>query len=80
MAFDKGAFEERAAIMEYDGGLSRFRAETEAAKIQGVGRWEAINEISRRIVERTEDLREAMAKRSGQNNMSGVQQRQTEKT
>lgn len=32
---DIDAFEERAAIMEYDGGLSRFRAEDRAAQAQG---------------------------------------------
>lgn len=32
---DIEAFEERAAIMQYDGGLSRFRAETLAAQAQG---------------------------------------------
>ncbi len=40
--FDHDQFEERAAIMEFDGGLSRFRAETQAAKAQGVSRHEAI--------------------------------------
>lgn len=30
--FDREAFEERAAIMEFDGGLSRFEAETLAAR------------------------------------------------
>lgn len=32
---DIDAFEERAAIMQYDGGLSRSRAEDEAARAQG---------------------------------------------
>ena len=32
---DIGAFEERAAIVEYDGGLSRSRAEDVAARAQG---------------------------------------------
>jgi hypothetical protein len=32
---DIEAFEERAAIMEYDGGLSRLKAEDEAARAQG---------------------------------------------
>ena len=32
---DIEAFEERAAIMQYDGGLSRSRAEDEAARSQG---------------------------------------------
>lgn len=32
---DIDAFEERAAIMQYDGGLSRSRAEDAAAQAQG---------------------------------------------
>lgn len=32
---DIDAFEERAAIMQYDGGLSRFEAEDRAAQAQG---------------------------------------------
>lgn len=32
---DIDAFEERAAIMEYEGGLSRSRAEDRAAQAQG---------------------------------------------
>jgi len=42
MNFDLDAFEERAAIIEYDGGLTRFRAETLAAQAQGVARHDAI--------------------------------------
>lgn len=42
MSFDVDQFEERAAIMEFSGGLSRFEAETLAAKAQGVSRHEAI--------------------------------------
>lgn len=42
MPFDADAFEERAAIMEFDGGMSRFKAETEAARLQGVERWQAL--------------------------------------
>lgn len=40
--FDADAFVERAAIREYDGGLTRFRAETLAAQDQGTSRWEAL--------------------------------------
>lgn len=40
--FDRDAFEERAAIAEFDGGLSRFEAETLAAKAQGLTRWQAL--------------------------------------
>ena len=32
---DIEAFEERAALMEYEGGLSRSKAEDEAARAQG---------------------------------------------
>lgn len=42
---DIEAFEERAAIMEFDGGLSRFQAETKAAEAQGYRRWEVLNAI-----------------------------------
>lgn len=45
--FDAEAFAERAAIMEFDGGLSRWEAETQAAKAQGLTRWEAINHAKR---------------------------------
>lgn len=40
--FDIEAFEERSSIIEYDGGLSRFEAETLAAKAQGLTRWQAM--------------------------------------
>jgi hypothetical protein len=43
--FDRDAWEERSAIMEFDGGLSRFEAETKAAKAQGLTRWQAMEEI-----------------------------------
>lgn len=42
MRFDLGQFDERAAICEFDGGLSRFDAETLAAKEQGLARWQAV--------------------------------------
>ena len=40
--FDPDAFAERAAIMEFSGGMSRFRAEASAAAEQGTTRWEAL--------------------------------------
>lgn len=40
--FCADAFAERAAIMEFDGGLSRFEAETRAARAQGLTRWQAM--------------------------------------
>lgn len=42
MRFDPDQFEERAAIAEFDGGASRFDAETLAAQEQGVPRWQAL--------------------------------------
>ena len=43
--FDIDAFEERAAIAEFDGGQTRFQAETMAAQAQGVTRWQALKII-----------------------------------
>lgn len=54
---DLDKFEERAAIMEYEGGLSRYQAETAAAKEQGKKRWEVLHEIERRNSERGGDIR-----------------------
>lgn len=42
---DIDEWQERAAIMQFDGGLSRFRAETEAARRQGHERWEVMNAL-----------------------------------
>jgi len=75
---DVDAFEERAAIQEYDGGLSRFQAETEAAKAQGLTRWEALHEIGRRLVERTRDQR-SVAGQPRQNDVPRVQPHAEEK-
>ena len=44
MQFDVDAWAERSAIMQYDGGMTRFTAETAAAKAQGLARWQAIKE------------------------------------
>ena len=38
-------FTERAAICEFDGGLTRFAAETAAAREQGMERWQVMEEI-----------------------------------
>lgn len=73
MSFDVDAWSERAAIMEYDGGLSRFRAETLAAEAQGVKRWEALGNVANRVVEQARHQREAMAQRAGKNDMPGMQ-------
>lgn len=74
---DLDAFEERAAIMEFDGGLSRFEAETQAAQAQGFTRWEVLDAIKRRNSERGGDHRQA-APRDGADNLSRVQRDQTE--
>ena len=44
LTFDADAWAERAAIMEFDGGMTRFAAETAAARLQGMERWQAIKE------------------------------------
>lgn len=43
--FDIDAFEERSAIMEFEGGFTRFEAETRAARAQGLSRWQAMQEV-----------------------------------
>lgn len=63
---------ERAAIMEFDGGLSRFEAETKAAAEQGVLRREA-RDAARRALEQARDQRAAMAQRTGANDVPGMQ-------
>lgn len=42
---DVDRFVERAAIIEFDGGMDRFEAETLAAQAQGVTRWQAMQEV-----------------------------------
>lgn len=73
MNFDRDAWEERAAIKEYEAGMSRFRAETDAAKAQGVTRWEAIHAVAGRVVSKARDQREALARDGGQNDVPNVQ-------
>ena len=79
--FDTDAFEERSAIMEYDGGLSRFQAETLAAKAQGLTRWQALQEVQnenhKRNSERGANNREA-PERHNPNDMPGMQPRQAQ--
>lgn len=70
MAFNLDAWEERSAIMEFDGGLSRFDAETQAARAQGVERHAAIRF---RNSQRGGDNRPEAAKRDRADNMSRVQ-------
>lgn len=75
MTFDVEAFEERSAIMEFCGGLSRFRAETLAAQAQGVARHDAIRI---RNLEGQRNQR-PQAKRDGQGHMPGMQPAPEEK-
>jgi hypothetical protein len=73
-------FEERAAIMEFCGGMSQFEAETLAAKTQGVTRWQALAMVKEffgengiRDFEQRGDHREAMAGGSRKDDLSRVQ-------
>lgn len=76
--FDADAFSERAAILEYDAGFSRFEAETLAAKYQGVSRLEAINaERSGNSAERGHNR--PVARQSRQNDVPGMQPIEEEK-
>jgi hypothetical protein len=77
MTFDPDAFQERAAIMEYDAGMTRFQAETQAARAQGVHRWEAIGAIARRAVEAARHNR-AVAGQSRADNVPGMQRQPKE--
>ena len=42
---NRDQFEERAAICEFVGGMTRFAAETAAAREQGMERWQVMKEI-----------------------------------
>lgn len=63
---------ERSAIMEYCGGMSRFQAETEAAKMLGETRWRMIDADRKRNTGIAPDRGKA-AKRDNQGEMPGVQ-------
>jgi len=69
---DLDAFEERAAIMEFDGGMTRYQAETRAAQRQGFQRREVMDAIGKRNSAQARDHREAM-ERDGTHHMPGVQ-------
>ena len=70
---DLDALIERASIMEYEGGLSRFRAETLAAQAQGHQRREVLDEIERRRnLAKARDQRPS-DERHGSGAVSGVQ-------
>lgn len=69
---DLDQFEERAAIMEFDGSLSRFAAESAAAREQGLERWEVRDAISKRHFEKTRDQRQG-AERDAAHDLPGMQ-------
>lgn len=78
---DLDAWAERAAIMEFDGGLSRFKAETLAAEAQGATRWqmvEALNAQRKRNSARGGYQCSAVAGQQRQNGVPGVQPDQKE--
>lgn len=56
---DIDQYENTAAWLEYCDGMSRFQAETEAARRQGYQRWEATNEIRKRHFEGQRDRGQA---------------------
>lgn len=77
MKLDLDAFVERAAIMEFDGGMSRFQAETKAAQRQGYQRREVMDAIRERNSEQARNQREAL-ERDGTDGLPGVQPRTKE--
>jgi hypothetical protein len=66
-------WEERAAIMQYDGGLSRFEAETKAADGMGRKRWELVNAQRERNSASFGNRARAVEGQSRPNNVPGVQ-------
>lgn len=67
--------------MEFDGGLSRFEAETQAAKAQGLSRWQAMEAIKDEDGKRNPAIggdRGAAHVRHGSDDMPGVQPAATE--
>ena len=76
---DLDEFEERAAIIEYEGGVSRFEAETLASKAQGYSRHEVMHEIRKRDSEKARHSGSAGIGHSA-SNVPGVQLAPKEKT
>ena len=70
---DLDAFEERAAIIEFDGGTSRFEAETLAAAAQGYKRHEVLNEIRQRNTQTGRNNGLELARQSSENDLPPVQ-------
>lgn len=65
-------FEHTAAWLEYCDGMSRFHAEIEAARRQGLKRWEVLNAIGKRDSETAGHLCPAAAGQSA-GDLPGVQ-------
>lgn len=74
---DLDAFAERAAIKEFCAGMSRFRAETEAAAEQGMKRWEVLDAIRNGNPEPARDHGSQMV-RDAANDLPAVQRRPKE--
>lgn len=73
---DVDAFLERAAILEFEAGLSRYQAECSAARMQDCQRWEAMKAV--KDAERMGNSAKARDhgqadERHGADDLSGVQ-------
>jgi hypothetical protein len=64
---------ERAAIMQFDGGMSRFQAETKAAQGLGRERWEFVDAERKRDSEIGGDRGATMAGQQRPDHLPGVQ-------
>lgn len=69
---DIDQWDERSATLEFDEGMTRFAAETEAASRQGVKRHEVLNAIRQRNSEQARDHGSAV-ERDIPNDLPGVQ-------
>jgi hypothetical protein len=70
---DVCSFEERSAILEFCAGMSRFEAETSAARAQGVTRWEALRHAERERDIAAASDHDTQANRNSQGDMSKLQ-------
>lgn len=74
---DFDQYETTAAWLQYCDGMTRFQAETEAARRQGMTRWqmnrEAANEKRERDSQRGGDNRQAMGGQRSADHMPGMQ-------
>lgn len=70
---DLDQFEQTAAWLEYCDGMTRFQAETEAARRQGLQRWEILNAKRSGDFERGGDNRSEVAREQRPDAMPGMQ-------